>query len=181
MGTTNQVVSCSLEAKSSLPSAFGTLRGQAVDRRYKPESASAREESGLRYLAGVGMTVRTSATLDKTFSSLADPTRRAIVERLIREHEVSVGDLAAGFDASLPSVIKHIDVLEGAGLVARRRSGRHVCCSLRADPMADAQAWLERHLRFWSASLDRLAAVVEEPSGKRSAARRSGRNARGKS
>lgn len=99
--------------------------------------------------------------LDQTFASLADPTRRAIVERLTRERELSVGDLARGFPASLPAVIKHIDVLEHAGLVRRERRGRFVCCSLRPDPMADARLWLERNLAFWSASLGRLGDVVD--------------------
>ncbi len=99
--------------------------------------------------------------LDNVFASFADPTRRAIVERLTRENEVSVGDLARPFDTSLTAIIKHIDVLEGAGLVARRRAGRNVCCSLVTDPMAEARAWLDRNLAFWSASLDRLGAVVD--------------------
>jgi DNA-binding transcriptional ArsR family regulator len=99
--------------------------------------------------------------LDNVFASLADPTRRAIVERLTREQEVSVGDLARPFDTSLTAIIKHIDVLEGAGLVARRRAGRNVRCSLVTDPMAEARAWLDGNLAFWSASLDRLGAVVD--------------------
>lgn len=101
------------------------------------------------------------AMLDRTFASLADPTRRSILERLTREREVSVGELAAPFGTSLTAVIKHIDVLESAGLVARRRVGRNVCCSLVPDPMAQARAWLDRNLAFWSGSLDRLGDVVD--------------------
>jgi DNA-binding transcriptional ArsR family regulator len=99
--------------------------------------------------------------LDRTFASLADPTRRAIIERLTREREVSVGDLAVPFKSSVPAVIKHIDVLEGAGLIVRRKQGRHVCISLVGDPMAEARAWLDRNLTFWSASIDKLQKLVD--------------------
>jgi DNA-binding transcriptional ArsR family regulator len=99
--------------------------------------------------------------LDQTFASLADPTRRAILERLTREAQVSVGDLAKPFAASLPAIIKHIDVLEHAGLIVRARQGRHVCCRLKPDPMAEARQWLDRHLSFWTSRLDRLGDIVE--------------------
>jgi DNA-binding transcriptional ArsR family regulator len=99
--------------------------------------------------------------LDKAFASLADPTRRAILERLTHEREVAVGDLAERFPTSLTAVIKHIDVLCDAGLVHRQRRGRNVCCSLVPEPMADAQAWLERNLAFWNASFDRLSKIVD--------------------
>lgn len=100
-------------------------------------------------------------TIDHFFASLGDPTRLAIVERLAREREVPVGALAAPFEASLPAIIKHIDVLESAGVIIRRREGRNVHCSLSADVMAEARAWLDRNLSFWSASLDRLDALVD--------------------
>ncbi|MCF6113374.1 ArsR/SmtB family transcription factor [Mesorhizobium muleiense] len=99
--------------------------------------------------------------LDKAFASLGDPTRRAILERLTHEREVAVGDLAERFPTSLTAVIKHIDVLCDAGLVHRQRRGRNVCCSLVPEPMADAQAWLERNLAFWNASFDRLGKIVD--------------------
>jgi DNA-binding transcriptional ArsR family regulator len=99
--------------------------------------------------------------LDKAFASLADPTRRAIVERLTHEREVAVGELAERFPTSLTAVIKHIDVLCDAGLVRRQRRGRNVCCSLVPEPMADAKAWLERNLAFWNASFDQLGEIVD--------------------
>ena len=99
--------------------------------------------------------------LDLAFASLADPTRRAILERLTREREVSVGDLAARFPVSLPAIIKHIDVLCDAGLVRRERRGRNVCCSLLPDPMAEARAWLERNLAFWHVSFDALGEIID--------------------
>ena len=99
--------------------------------------------------------------LDRAFASLADPTRRAIIERLTHEREVSVGGLATAFPTSLTAIIKHIDVLCDAGLVRRQRRGRHVCCSLVPDPMAEARAWLERNLAFWNASFDALGEIVD--------------------
>jgi DNA-binding transcriptional ArsR family regulator len=99
--------------------------------------------------------------LDETFASLADPTRRAILQRLTREPEVAVGDLAKPFARSLPSIIKHLDVLEHAGLIVRERRGRHVCCRLKPAPMAQAHRWIERNLSFWEKRLEQLADVVE--------------------
>ena len=103
--------------------------------------------------------------LDTTFAALSDPTRRAIVERLAREGEVAVGDLAGRFPASLPAVIKHIDVLARAGLVERERRGRQVFCHLRPDEMAQARAWLDRNLAFWGPSLDALGGLLDKEGG----------------
>lgn len=100
--------------------------------------------------------------LDRVFAALSDPTRRAILARLEAENGLSVSALADPLPMSLPSVIKHLDVLEGAGLIARRKTGRTVACRLTPAPMEDAMAWLARYQRFWTESLDRLAAVVED-------------------
>ena len=103
--------------------------------------------------------------LNQTFAALADPTRRAIVARLAKGDGLTVSTLAEPFPVSLPAVIKHIDVLCGAGLVTRERTGRTVTCRLSVEPMSDAMAWLDRHVRFWEARLDVLANLVEgEPS-----------------
>jgi DNA-binding transcriptional ArsR family regulator len=99
--------------------------------------------------------------LDRVFAALSDPTRRALLERLSAGGDLSVSSLAAPLPMSLPAVMKHLDVLEGAGLITRRKSGRTVACRLTPASMEDAMAWLERYRRFWSESLDRLAAVVE--------------------
>ncbi|MBR0681735.1 helix-turn-helix transcriptional regulator [Roseomonas eburnea] len=99
--------------------------------------------------------------LDRVFGALADPTRRALIERLAAEDGLSVSELAKPFAMSLPAVMKHLDVLEGAGLIARHKSGRTVSCRLVAEPMEDAMGWLARYARFWSESLDRLAAELE--------------------
>ena len=101
-------------------------------------------------------------TLDRTFAALADPTRRALVARLGERESLSVSELAQPFAMSLPAVMKHLDVLSDAGLVAREKTGRTVACRLTAQPMEQAMAWLNRYQRFWSDALDRLAAFVEE-------------------
>jgi DNA-binding transcriptional ArsR family regulator len=102
------------------------------------------------------------ATLDRTFAALADPTRRALVARLADEPDLSVSALAKPFGISLPAVMKHLDVLSGAGLLARRKLGRTVSCRLNAGPMQDAVDWLRRYERFWSEAFARLADFLEE-------------------
>jgi DNA-binding transcriptional ArsR family regulator len=101
------------------------------------------------------------ALLDRTFAALSDPTRRALLTRL-SSRELSVSELAEPFAMSLPAVMKHLDVLSEAGLITRNKTGRTVACRLSAGPMEEAMAWLGRYQRFWSESLDRLAAFVEE-------------------
>jgi len=102
--------------------------------------------------------------LDKTFAALADGTRRAILARLSEKESVSVSELAKPFAMSLPAVMKHLDVLSDAGLVGREKNGRIVSCRLRAEPMRDANDWLNRYQRFWTEKLDQLAAFLEEDS-----------------
>jgi DNA-binding transcriptional ArsR family regulator len=101
-------------------------------------------------------------TLDRTFAALADPTRRALLARLGMQDGISVSELAQPFAMSLPAIMKHLDVLSDAGLVARAKTGRTVTCRLTADPMEQAIDWLNRYQRFWLENLDRLAAFVEE-------------------
>jgi DNA-binding transcriptional ArsR family regulator len=109
-----------------------------------------------------------AASLDRTFAALMDPTRRAILARLEREEAVSVGDLAEPFAIKLPAVMKHLDVLGAAGLIVRAKAGRTVTVRLSPEPMREAMEWLSRYQRFWTASLDRLAAFAE---GRESAAK----------
>jgi len=101
-------------------------------------------------------------TLDRTFAALADPTRRALLARLGKRDSVSVSELAQPFSMSLPAIMKHLDVLSDAGLIARAKTGRIVACRLTAGPMEQAMDWLNRYQRFWSDNLDRLAAFVEK-------------------
>ncbi|HEX5262176.1 MAG TPA: metalloregulator ArsR/SmtB family transcription factor [Phenylobacterium sp.] len=105
--------------------------------------------------------VNYSASLDRTFSALVDPTRRAILARLEREDGASVSELARPFAIKLPAVMKHLDVLDEAGLIRRSKSGRTVTVRLCPEPMREAMDWLQRYERFWSTNLDRLAAHAE--------------------
>jgi DNA-binding transcriptional ArsR family regulator len=100
--------------------------------------------------------------LDLAFAALADPTRRAILERLGREDALAVSEIAKPFAVSLPAVMKHLDVLARARLIEREKSGRTVRCRLRAAPMETAMQWLARYERFWTERLDALAKFVEE-------------------
>ena len=109
--------------------------------------------------------------LDRTFAALIDPTRRAILARLEQEGSVSIGELARPFAIRLPAVMKHLDVLGSAGLITRAKKGRTVAVSLAPKPMEEAMNWLRRYERFWSASLDRLAAYVEAEEAKAGAAK----------
>ena len=96
-----------------------------------------------------------SRNLDRTFAALADPTRRRIMEQLSRG-DMCVTDLARPYSMSLPAVSKHLRVLEGAGLIRRRRQGRVHSLKLEAAPMQEAQQWIEEYRKFWEGSLDRL-------------------------
>jgi DNA-binding transcriptional ArsR family regulator len=100
--------------------------------------------------------------LDRTFAALADPTRRALLARLGKQDGISVSELAQPFAMSLPAIMKHLDVLSDAGLIARAKTGRIVACRLTARPMEQAMDWLSHYRRFWSESLERLAAFVED-------------------
>jgi len=103
--------------------------------------------------------------LSITFSALADPTRRAILARLM-SGEVSVTELAEPFEMSLPAVSKHLKVLEHAGLVTRSREAQWRPCQLEAGPLKDAVKWLEDYRRFWEQSFDRLEDYLAEVQGK---------------
>jgi DNA-binding transcriptional ArsR family regulator len=97
--------------------------------------------------------------LDAAFHALADPTRRGMLASLALG-EKSVGELAAPFAMSFAGASKHVKVLEGAGLVARRKVGRTQLCTLKPEPLAEAEQWLRQWERFWTANLDRLQALV---------------------
>jgi DNA-binding transcriptional ArsR family regulator len=100
-------------------------------------------------------------SLDATFAALAHPTRRAILERLV-SGESSVLELARPFAMSLPAITKHLKVLEEAGLVTSRKSGRVRRCRLAAAPMKAAAEWLSFYRRFWETRLDSLGAYLDE-------------------
>jgi DNA-binding transcriptional ArsR family regulator len=93
--------------------------------------------------------------LSTTFAALADPTRRAILARLV-SGECSVTELAEPFDMSLPAVSKHLRVLERAGLITRGREAQWRPCRLEAGPLKQVADWAERYRHIWEARLDRL-------------------------
>jgi len=94
--------------------------------------------------------------LDRVFSALADPTRRAVLDSLAGG-ELAVSELAAPSGMSLPGFMKHLRVLEDAGLIGRSKEGRVVSCELSAAPMKAASTWMSRYEKFWSDKLDSLA------------------------
>ncbi len=101
-----------------------------------------------------------SERLDATFIALADPTRRAILARLM-SGEASVNELTKPFSISQPAVSKHLKVLERAGLVTRSRDATRRPVKIEAGPMRDAADWLENYRKFWTQSYQRLDALLE--------------------
>ena len=101
-----------------------------------------------------------SQQLDATFIALADPTRRAILARLV-SGEATVNELAEPFSISQPAVSKHLKILERAGLVSRSRDATRRPVKIEAGPMRDAADWLENYRKFWTHSYQRLDALLE--------------------
>ncbi len=102
--------------------------------------------------------------LDRIFQALADPTRRALLDRLAAG-EATVGQLSEPLPLSFAAVSKHLGVLERAGLVTREARGRERVCRIDPAALNDALAWLEFHERFWTGRLDALDALVGTLSG----------------
>jgi DNA-binding transcriptional ArsR family regulator len=100
-----------------------------------------------------------AGVLDRVFSAVSDPTRRAILARLA-ESDARVTEIARAFPISLNSTSKHIRVLEGAGLVRRRVRGREHILALDLAPLGEAAAWIEHYRRFWTEQLASLDAFV---------------------
>lgn len=96
-----------------------------------------------------------TAKLDLVFHAIADPTRRALLERLGRSPG-TVSQLAEPFSVSLVAVAKHLKVLERAGLVVKKRCGKAVECRIDLGPLAEADSWIERQRAYWSEQLDGL-------------------------
>lgn len=93
--------------------------------------------------------------LNHAFAALADPTRRAIVARLCRG-DATVGELAEPFEIGLPTLLKHLRVLERGGLVSSAKSGRVRTCTLTPGALRSTDDWLRTHLATWESRLDRL-------------------------
>jgi DNA-binding transcriptional ArsR family regulator len=120
-----------------------TRKIATVDIRARKESAS--------------RTVR----LDAVFAALADPTRRAIIERLSRS-EARVTEVAEPFHMSLNAVSKHIRVLEASGLIERRRKGRDHILSINTRSLDQVDGWIERMRRYWDVRLDAMERLLRE-------------------
>ncbi|MBM1220112.1 helix-turn-helix transcriptional regulator [Ponticoccus sp. SC2-23] len=98
--------------------------------------------------------------LDSFFAALSDPTRRAVIERLI-DGPASVSDLHEPHDIALPTFLRHIRVLEEAGLVSSHKKGRIRTVHIEAAPLRAAETWLARQRRIWEGRLDRMDALAE--------------------
>jgi DNA-binding transcriptional ArsR family regulator len=103
--------------------------------------------------------------LDSTFHALADPTRRGMLANLALG-EKSVGELGEPFSMTFAGAAKHVKVLESAGLIERRKEGRKQICTLKAEPLAEAERWLRQWEKFWNLRLDRLEALIEQDKRK---------------
>jgi DNA-binding transcriptional ArsR family regulator len=101
------------------------------------------------------------ANLDRTFQALGDPTRRALVERLIGG-PASVSELAAPLPMSLPAVMLHLKVLEESGLVKSEKTGRVRTCRIDAQKLSQAEHWIAERRQMWERNLDRLGAFLDE-------------------
>jgi len=105
-----------------------------------------------------------SSDVDRVIGALADPTRRAIVERL-GAAPASIKELAAPFSMSLPAVLQHVQVLERSGLVATEKVGRVRTCRLELEPLDNVQTWIAARRRNWERRLDRLGPVATTQPG----------------
>jgi DNA-binding transcriptional ArsR family regulator len=114
--------------------------------------------------------------LDATFGALADPTRRAILARLARG-KATVGELATPFGFALPTISRHLKVLEVARLIEKRKDASRRECQLRLEPLQQASKWIETYTAFWEGTLESLEefAVRERTRSHRSARRLKGR------
>jgi DNA-binding transcriptional ArsR family regulator len=99
--------------------------------------------------------------LSNVFSALADPTRRAILARLVTG-EVPVKELMKPFEMSAPAITKHLKVLERAGLISRSREAQWRPCKIEATPLKEVSEWVENYRQFWEGSFDRLGDLLLE-------------------
>ncbi|WP_343561930.1 ArsR/SmtB family transcription factor [Kiloniella sp. b19] len=102
-----------------------------------------------------------SVSLDLIFHALADPTRRAVVQRLCRG-AASVGELAEPFDMKLPTFMQHLKVLEGSGLVRSRKKGRVRTCELQTGALDPVESWVGEQRKLWEQRFDRLDAFLKD-------------------
>jgi DNA-binding transcriptional ArsR family regulator len=105
--------------------------------------------------------------LDQIFAALADPTRRAIVERLLAGGDLTVGEIAKPFRISAPAITRHLQVLESAGLIEKRIDRQFRVVRARPEALRPVGSWFERQQRHWSDAFDRLEAVVAAETPRR--------------
>ncbi|MFL9455979.1 MULTISPECIES: ArsR/SmtB family transcription factor [Nostocales] len=105
--------------------------------------------------------VESNAALDRIFGALADATRRDILKRVARE-EYTISELAKPYDMSLAAIAKHINVLEKAGLITKRRSGKEKVIHVTSDTIKVAAAYLSEYEKIWSARFDALEKLLED-------------------
>jgi DNA-binding transcriptional ArsR family regulator len=110
------------------------------------------------------MSTTPQPNLDATFAALSDPTRRAILARLM-QGEATVTELAAPFAISLPAISKHLRVLERAGLLTRRKEGRTYHIILAAQPLREATQWLAAFEEFWDGQCEAVPSIMREEPG----------------
>jgi DNA-binding transcriptional ArsR family regulator len=101
--------------------------------------------------------------ISRVFTALSDPTRRAVLEQL-EDGPQTVSALAGPLTIGMPTVLKHLGVLDDAGLIRREKKGRVVTVTLQPEPLREASAWLARYERFWTERLDRLGKLLEGDS-----------------
>ena len=106
----------------------------------------------------------TAAPLDRTFAALADPTRRAILERLLAG-EATVSELAEPFPVSVQAVSKHLKVLEGAGLITRGKTAQLRPSRIAGAPLKEAAEWIEGYSSFWERGFDRMGRRLADRDG----------------
>lgn len=99
--------------------------------------------------------------LDSVFRALSDPTRRSMLEAL-QQRECSIVELAEPFEMSLAGAAKHVQVLDRAGLITRRKQGRTQFCRLNAAALHEAHQWLEQYAQFWNSRFDKLEALLKD-------------------
>ncbi|MEM6464390.1 MAG: metalloregulator ArsR/SmtB family transcription factor [Pseudomonadota bacterium] len=99
--------------------------------------------------------------MNETFSALADPTRRAILG-LLAEQDLSVGEVVGHFDIAQSGITRHLNVLEDAHLIQRRREGQRRVCSLSPTSLSEVDAWIEPYRHYWNSALRRLEETVKK-------------------
>jgi DNA-binding transcriptional ArsR family regulator len=112
--------------------------------------------------------------LNSTFAALADPTRRAILSQLARG-DASVGELAQPFEFALPTISRHLKVLERARLIEKRKDASRRHCRLCVEPLREASKWIDRYTSFWESTLESLEDFATHEPARPRRARRSGR------